>query len=94
MSPFVWIVTREPTIKKLRRDDPRLDWDWPHTPMGMVRMVSRSKRTDGNWTYVFQGPTEAEAIASFNKRTLDTIARLESEIANVRHNLLYPKAPK
>jgi hypothetical protein len=93
MSPLVWIVTNGRVIRKLRRDDPRLDWDWPHTPMGMVRM-SRSKRTDINWHYVTVGSTETEAIYNFNKSNLDRIVHLELEIASIRQNLLYPKAPK
>jgi hypothetical protein len=34
MGPFVWIVNDKRTVQKLRRDDPWLTWDWPHTPKG------------------------------------------------------------
>ena len=83
MGPFVWIVNDKRTVQKLRRDDSRLTWDWPHTPKGMVRMSNRSQ-----WSYVCYGLTETEAIASFNRHDLDNIARLEAEIASLRKNLL------
>ena len=84
MSLDVWIVTDRRAIRKLRRNDQRLDWDWPHTPKGMVRMKNRS-----SWTYVCYGLTETEAVASFNRHDLDDIARLEAEIALLRKNLLH-----
>jgi hypothetical protein len=83
--PAVFVITDDRKVRKLDRDDPRFDWKWPHTPPGMVRLQLRGK---DRWRYVYHGPTPAEAVRNFNDHDMRKIAVLESQLANLRANLL------
>ncbi len=85
MSGDVWIVTDKRTFRKLKLDDPRLDWKWPHSPDGMVRLKAPGKN---RWQYVYYGTTVAEAAAAFNRDANEQIAKLEEKIQQLIGGLL------
>jgi hypothetical protein len=83
----VWIIGDDRKLRKLRRDDPRLHWGYPHTPEGNVRMALRGKN---RWAYVFVGSSPAEVANRFNRFNLERIAELERQIAVIRKQMWMP----
>jgi len=76
-SEKVWIYIPETRkFQELNRDDPRLDWAWPHAPAGMVRFKLRKN----NEPYVNFGNSKQEAADSVNQYDLKKIAELEAKI--------------
>ena len=85
MGNAIWVITEEPRkLAKFERDDPRLDWKWPHTPQGMVRLKLRGK---DRYRYVHYGPTPEAAVLAFSKLDLDRIVKLKIQIEEIREQL-------
>lgn len=87
MIAKVWIyLYTKRTFRELKRDDRRLDWNWPHTPKGRVRFQATRNR----WHYVSYGDTKQAVADVENRFDLERIATLEAEIESIRARLIVP----
>lgn len=79
-SDKIWFyVSKTKQFKCLRRDHARFDWDYPHTPPGMV-----CYRTGKSWQFCSYGATPEEAAASENQFATREILKLEEKIDSLR----------
>jgi hypothetical protein len=82
----IWVYIPEKKIfKKFREDSPRLIKNWPHTPTGYIRLITRGKSS-----YVPCGETSQEAADSANKNALVRIQEIEKELAAIKSRLVVP----
>lgn len=73
-------------FKQYKRDDPRLDWKWPHSIPGQVRLQLRK---DGSkWQYAYYGETPEEAAAGENQYRVKEIRELEEKIKTIMAKLV------
>lgn len=87
LSERVWLVADNFPFKELRRDDPRLDWKYPYTPEGSVRLLQRGK---DRWMYVSVGVTRGDAAAHANRWRTNQIAKLQVKIDDLKKRQIVP----
>lgn len=91
MSDVVWIwIFRSDTKKfaRIRYDDPRLDWSYPHAPANLVRFSPR--KNSKNWFYCPFGSTAQVAADRENAWVLGKILDLETQLAELKARLVVP----
>lgn len=74
-AEYVWIINRARTVRRIKRDDPRLDWNWAHAPDRMVKFAHRK-----SWEYVYYGASMASAVEAFNWSIVAGLMDLEEKL--------------
>lgn len=64
----------------------RLDWHWPHTPLGKVKYTPR-KGSD-KWSYVFFGQQDETCLNLANMYINMRITELQTQIDSLKQGLL------
>lgn len=86
MNEKVWIYNEDKKIfRQLAHSDPRLDWTWPHSPLGCVRMRVRK-----GFRYYYVGQTKEEAAARANFWRNREIADCRKKIAFLEDQMVRP----
>ncbi len=82
MKNAIWICLGG-KLKQMDRKDPRLDFNYIHSPIGCARLKIRN-----SYAYVYFGETREETVTSANRYDLRRIAELESTIAGIKERLI------
>lgn len=85
-SDKIWIfVESKYKFMEIDRNDPRLDWNYPHSPERMIRFSIRR-----DFEYVYWGETKQQVADHYNLRRLKEIENLEKRIDEIKSKLLKP----
>lgn len=86
---WIWDDTKN-VWKQFDRDNPRIDWDHPHTPPGKVKIAVSSKPA-AKWAYHYWGVTQQEAADRANAFRKTEIERLQAQIRDIESQMVKPE---